>query len=262
MTITSLSDPRVDLRNWFYLGAVTVIFSLLEYLGVLQPIRKMGERIINPGLKTGAVVVRAVRWPYEMILFTRHGVQRIQDLEYRYNETSAQLGELTKLQEENQALRALIENSDRTLSARVVTTPILAYGYPMVGVGQTAGVRAGALVLIAQTLVGQVTEVSEYQANVRLLSHAQSQPILARTESGAEGLVKGTGSKVVLTEVPKEVVLTVGERVVTAGQPGIDRDLFLGRIVSLDQNPAAPVQTATIEQVVSFYEARVVEVTK
>ena len=42
--------------------------------------------------------------------------QRLEDLEYRYREASVQLTELAALREENQALRALLENSDRALS--------------------------------------------------------------------------------------------------------------------------------------------------
>jgi cell shape-determining protein MreC len=63
-----------------------------------------------------------------------------------------------------------------------------------------------------------------------------------------------------LTEIPVNVKLEVGERVVTQGQDGIAPNIFVGRIASLESKPEAAVQTAVIEQVVSFYEATIVEV--
>lgn len=249
---------------WAAITPILVVVCLVisEYVGLLTPIRQVGERAFQPLWGLGSTLYAHLSWPLQWSSSASHAARRIQDLEFRYSEALAQLGELQRLKEENGALRSLVENSPRPEVSRLVAAPILSYGTPYVAVGNQEGAQAGAAVLAARTLVGFLDQVSEHQSQVRLLTHAQAQPVLARTETGIEGVVKGTGSRVVLTEVAKDATLTIGERVVTAGQKGIDGDIFIGRISTIENEPAAPTQTATIEQLVTFYEARVVEVYK
>lgn len=249
---------------WVTISPLLVVICLVisEYVGLLTPVRGWGEQAFKPLWGLGSTLYASISWPLQWSSSASHAARRIQDLEFRYSEALAQLGELQRLKEENEALRSLVENSPRPEVSRLVAAPILSYGTPYVGVGSQEGAQEGAVVLAAHTLVGFLDEVSEHQSQVRLLTHAQTQPVLARTESGVEGVIKGTGSRVTLTEVAKDTTLTVGERVVTAGQKGIDGDIFIGRISSIDNPPAAPTQTAVIEQLVTLYETRVVEVYK
>ena len=62
------------------------------------------------------------------------------------------------------------------------------------------------------------------------------------------------------TQVSKEDVIRVGDRVVTLGQPQIEQNLPIGRIVSVINEPASSVQTAVIEQYASFFTTSIVEV--
>lgn len=241
---------------------ILVCLVISEYVGLVTPIRGVGERLLQPVWSLGSTIYYGLSWPVHWSSSSSQAARRIQDLEFRYSEALAQLSELDRLKEENEALRALIENSPRSEGSRLVTAPILSYGTPYVGVGSQEGAQVGAVVLAAQTLVGMLDQVSEHQSQVRLLTHAQAQPLLAVTESGVEGVVRGTGSRVVLTEIPKDAQLQVGERVVTTGQKGIDGDIFIGRISSVTNEPAAPTQTAVVEQLVTFYETKVVEIYK
>ena len=54
--------------------------------------------------------------------------------------------------------------------------------------------------------------------------------------------------------------MIVGERVLTLGQPGVPSNLYVGSIQNLLTKSADPVQSAVLEQYVSFYEASLVEV--
>lgn len=186
--------------------------------------------------------------------------QRIQDLELRAAEASAALAELETLRAENEELRFLLENTDRSVQRTHLTAPIIAFSRPAVGIGSRAGVVEGAMVVSRNTLLGQISNVSEYEARVVLLLEGEASPVLARTESGAEGLVMGDGRRVLFTQVPKDVPLAVGERIVTLGQPQIGQNIPIGRIVKVENDPVQSVQSAIVEQSVSFYEAPLVEV--
>jgi cell shape-determining protein MreC len=102
--------------------------------------------------------------------------------------------------------------------------------------------------------------VAVNQSEIGLLSQESGPTILAKTESGVQGLIRGDGKRVLLTEIPVDVTLNVGERIVTQGQEGVAPNMFIGRISAVRNDPASAVQTALIEQLVSFYEASIVEV--
>lgn len=236
------------------------LLLLAEFVGLDRYIRWAGETALNPVMIGAERIVAGATWPWAHIQSLTTAQRRIQDLEFRYAEASAQLGEMSALQKENQALRELLNASDVTLEERLITTPIIAYGEPLVAGGAQENVQPGAMVLVGQTLVGRIGSVSERQSEVELLSWTTTEPVLAKTESGAEGLIRGDDKRVLLTEVPTNVELQIGERVVTQGQQGVAPNIFIGRVASIMTRPESAVQTAVLEQLVSFYETNVVEV--
>lgn len=186
--------------------------------------------------------------------------QRIQDLELRLAEASASLAQLETLKRENEELKFLLNNTDRSSGRTIITAPIIAFARPAIGVGSQAGIQPGAVVLSRSTLLGQVSVVSTYESQVVLLFEKDAPPVLAKTASGVEGLVVGDGRKVLLTQVPKDKVLSVGEQVVTLGQPQIEQNLPIGKISTVINDPTASAQSAILEQPASFFETPIVEV--
>lgn len=252
--------PSLVSREWLWSFALIALVLLAEFVGFGGVLRGLGERILNPVLVGTQQVMTSVTWPVRHLQNLTTAQRRIQDLERRYAEASAELGSMAALQTENEALRNMMQASDVKLEQRVITTPIVSYGRPLIAGGRQEGIEEGAMVLISQTLVGRVTSVSEHQAEISLLSHLGSEPVLARTESGIDGVIRGDDKRVLLTEVPINQKLIVGERVVTQGQDGIGPNLYLGRIASITSRPESAVQTAVVEQLVSFFEATVVEI--
>ncbi len=94
-----------------------------------------------------------------------------------------------------------------------------------------------------------------------LLSKLNDTYILAETETGVKGIVKGNGREILLTEVKNDQSLEVGQLVFTSSQLGIEKGLLIGRIARvMDENQALAIKTAVVEQLVNFYEASLVEV--
>lgn len=233
---------------------------LFEFLGVLDPVRHVGEKFALPFLELNTKIVVFLSQPYRDFQVSHKAVRRVQDLEFKYAAASAELGELESLRAENKELRNILENSDRKLEKTILATPVVSLAQPAISVGKNAGVSVGNVVLSSQTLLGTVRSVSENQSEVGLLSQKDSQPILAKTESGVQGLVRGDGRQVLFTEVPQNEVLHENERIVTLGQKGIPRDIFIGRIRSIEVEPQSSAQKAVLEQFVTFYEVLTVEV--
>jgi cell shape-determining protein MreC len=259
---TIFSD-ELQVQKKQYLFAIGCMFLLafVEFLGILNGVRWGMEKVFTPILSFTAQITQTLETPYEMLVKNYQGYRHIQDLELRYAEALAQLGELEKLRTENQELRALIEqkNSPKT-GAPTQIAPVISYGQPYIGKGKNDGVSEGSMILLGDTFIGRVGKVSFSQSEVILLSEQTSQPVLAKTESGISGIVVGNGKQVMFTEVPADKELHVGDRIVTVGQPGINEGSFVGKIRSLGSQAGSSTQIAVLDQIVSFYDNKIVEV--
>ncbi len=251
---------KLAFQPWWIPVTVSLLLLIGEYVGLTTSLRNIFESGMKPFFFVSQTTVKVVRLPYLLINNSYNTAARIQDLESRYSESLAALSRMDALEEENDALRQLIENKDRKFAQIVLAAPILSYGIPHISVGSGDGVEMGDPVLVSQTLVGRIQDVFPEQSEVRLLSHPLSLPILAKTQSGVDGLIVGDGRNVLLTEVSMEVELNVGDRVTTVGQQGLQRDIFIGKISKIKKDPELSTQYAIIEQVVSFFDARIVEV--
>lgn len=254
------AQNRRVFREVFLAIFLVIGVGLFEFLGLLEPMKSLGQKLTIPFLETNSKIVTVLAQPYRNLKISRKAVRRVQDLEIKYAEVSAQLGELEALRAENKELRNLLENSDRKLQKTVLSAPIISLAQPSISVGMADGVNQGNIVIGSQTLLGTVSRVYENQSEVGLLSHLNSQPILAKTESGVQGLIIGDGKRVLLSEIPIDEEIKINDRVVTLGQKGVPRDIFIGRVRSIEREPHSSVQVAVIEQFVSFYEILVVEI--
>jgi len=238
------------------IGAVGVI----EFFGLLQPLRRLSEWLLVPVMSVSGQVVQDLELPYFVVHQSFQNYIYIQDIESRYAETTAQLGELNALKKENEELRQLMEKQTKSETVKPVIAPILAYSQPYIGKGQREGVHPGDLVLIAQTLVGRVDEVSDSQSVMTLLTSTTSLPILVQTESGVNGVLMGDGTQLFMKEIPQDASIHAGERVVTLGQAEVPAGLSVGRIQSVSRSAVNSSQVAVIDQVISFYQSHIVEV--
>lgn len=244
--------------------AVTVslilLLGLVELVGWFRPVRAAVELSTAPIAQVQIRLIHAITVPGNYVGQVITQSQKVRQLEHNYAAVLAQLSELEQLRRENQALRELLENSDRTLELRQVAAPIVSLSVPTIAAGADEGVQLGAMITARGVLLGSVSEVMVHQASVSLLTNFGASPVLAESDSGVQGLVKGDGKRVLFTEIPRESELTVGQRVVSLGQPGISHGLFIGTITEIITEQAAPVHTAVLDQHISFYEVPIVEV--
>ncbi len=186
---------------------------------------------------------------------------RLEDLQYRYSEAAATAIQVKSLERENQELRRMLENTDRNYSQVVISAPLVSFAQSFVAAGQRSGVQLGSAVLHQGTLLGLIDQVEERQSRVLLLSRMGERALLAQTNQGVLGLVRGSGREILLTEVPADAELALGDLVYTKAQEGIKEGLLIGRVVKVDRdNKALATQTAAIEQLVDFFAVALVEI--
>jgi cell shape-determining protein MreC len=239
---------------------MTAVLLLVERVGWGSVLTTSLQTVLIPTASEVTSFTQFVEQPLYSLNHMYASAHELSAIKIKYAESLAQLTELDTLKKENQQLRQMIENRHLSLNERIVAAPVVSYGYPAIAVGSSQSVRQGSLVLVADTLLGRVVEVSAEESRIELLSSQESQPVLVQTESGLQGLVKGTGRGVVLTQLPPDSEVTAGERVSTLGQPGIKSGILIG-VISADQVQAtSPIKTVPLDQLVSFYTTSLVEI--
>lgn len=244
-----------------YLLAFLSIFILffLQFLNLLD--LAWPKNLANIWKEQNYQILQKFAVPFRKVISLWKLTSRLEDLQYRYSEAAAELIRIKALEQENQELRKLLENSDRSYQPIIITAPIISFAQSFIAVGKQSGVKPGSAVLYKNTLLGLVDQVEEKQSSILLLSKLNDNHILVETETGVKGIIKGNGREILLTEVENDQSLTVGQLVFTSAQLGIEKGLLIGRIARvIDENQALAVKTAVIEQLVNFYEANLVEV--
>lgn len=239
-----------------------IFFSMLfEFVGWLDPLRNLGQKIIIPMSSFNVSIVEKISRPYDYIKFTFTKSRYLKQIESNYAKALTQLNELDELKAQNEELKKLLGASDRRLNEEtIIGAPILSLAYPAVGVGFVDGVQENDMVLIDNVLVGTIDSVFEHQSRVSLLNSKRKNRILVRTQSGIEGVIDGDGRNVLLTHIPRSVELEEGERVMTVGQEGIEKNVFVGVVKKMNNSPSDSTNTYVINQLVAFYNAILVEV--
>jgi rod shape-determining protein MreC len=251
-----------EYRPWLMIAGTSLVLLLMNFSGLEPRLYGLIERTLHPASQLSFIIFSFFHQPFLAVKDSLVSSRHIQNLEARYSECLALSSEINGLKEENASLRQMLENADRSLSTSIIAAPIVAYGTPFIDRGEAENITAGDLVLVANTLVGRVSKTSPHQSQVVLLNQLDGQPLLVKTDSQAQGLIRGNGKKIELTEIPKETVINIGEKIVTVGQEGVAPGIFVGRVQDIKEDVTAPTQTASVEQLVSFYETRVVEVRK
>ncbi len=259
MVIKSVLKNR-SFYHRLQMGVAILLLVFLEQVGLTKPFRAFGEAGIEP-LQTVAVgVVRIGTVPFELINQRYAEVQRLEDLERRHSEALAEISQLEQLQKENAELRRLLEQPLQSSQQRVLAAPVVSLSRPIVAAGSMSAVQPKSLVMASGALLGLVEDVSERQASVLLLQRMQESVLLANTESGVQGVIRGDGRRILLDELPRDAEIEPGERITTTGQEGIPSGLLIGTAGVIENEQTASVQSVLVVQPVSFYEVPLVEI--
>lgn len=247
--------------RWEQVLMVVIFVLILEVTNLISPVQNMVySRFMGPmkswWVKQATNIV-SISGDIKKVF---NSVAHIQDLELRLAESSAALTELETLKKENKELRFILENTDRPEGRTFLTRPVVSLAKPAVAGGLDISLEKGALVLSRETLLGQLTNIGQHESQVILLFEKEAPAIFAETESGVQGIIRGDGKKIIFTEVARTDELVVGEKIFTLGQPQVEQGVLIGRVLVIDQDMTASVQTAVVEQYISFFESSIVEV--
>jgi rod shape-determining protein MreC len=172
-----------------------------------------------------------------------------------------QLGTLDAVTAENQRLARLLDVRDRlefeTVTASVTSRQATQFERVItIDRGTDAGITRDAPVLSeGGALAGKVTEVGNGWAAVMLISDTRSLVTGLDTRTRATGEVTGRlSAPLAMANIPVTDKIAVNDRVVTAGidlgkryRSSFPRNIPIGRVVDVQQEPGSIVQTALVQ---------------
>lgn len=257
---------KQTLRNSTLLQEIAVTIGCIVFLAALAltPVTSVFQRALLPlttplqlamvnASQSGAVLSNPVAEWFG-------AQQKLMELSQRLAQSEGQLAQLVQLQEENAQLRLLLENRHVSVRPRRLARPIVSSVSPLVWIGLESGVKPGWLVSYKDTLLGRVRTVDGQYASVELLNTDGELAVLVQTPLGVRGVASGKNGRVVVTNIPPEAMVSVGDRITTVGQPGIAPGKFVGIVANVERDPASAAQQLSIDQLVSFYQTNMVEI--
>ncbi len=190
---------------------------------------------------------------------------KIKDLRDENLDLLSKIVDSEKLKRENAALsdqfKTSYPRSIQLLKADVIGAPGFIPGVSVptnfiLDKGSKDNIREGQAVVIKNNLVGIIVNVSINLSKVNIINNYSSS-FTAKTENGAQGIVKGLGGGLTLNNVQLWENIKEGELVLTKGDInpdgiGIPQDLIVGKITEIEKNPSALFQKAKLESFVDF----------
>ena len=190
---------------------------------------------------------------------------KIKDLRDENLSLLKKIAESEKLKRENAALSDQFQTSYprsiQLLEAEIIGAPGFIPGVSVptnfiLNKGSKDNIKVGQAVVVKDNLVGVISQISTNLSKVNAVNNYFSS-FTAKTENGAQGIVKGTGAGLTLNNVllsenikSSEIVLTYGD--INLDGIGIPPNLVVGKITSVEKSASDLFQKAKIESFVDF----------
>lgn len=174
-----------------------------------------------------------------------------------------------QLQEENDALRALLSYDDldhrsRTLAKVLSREQTIAGQAILLNRGLTDGVAVGdPLIADDGVYVGSIIDARPYTSVARLVSDGESKiAVRLLNEERMIGIAEGQdGVLLKIDFIPQSVVVEIGDVVMTSGlDPGTPSGLLIGVVKSVVSDEHNPFQQAFVEPQIDLRQLTVVEI--
>jgi rod shape-determining protein MreC len=247
-----IANPEPRRNNPMVLVALVVVSLVLVTAyyregdsGLLHRARTVTLAITAPLSAAG----EAIASPFEGIgdWIAGLGVSRsdIAELKKQNAELRARLADLEEARQENERLSALVQFAEERkftkVGARVIGRPTSSWeGVIVIDRGAADGIVRGMAVLAPQGLIGQIEEVAESSARVRLISDQESGVAAMIQGTRAVGVVRGSIDRTLRMDfVDKAKLPKVGDVVITSGLGGIyPKGLVVGDVIAVDARRA------------------------
>lgn len=245
--------------------AIFVFILTLYYIWPL-PFKFVSTKVFIPVLTKASFFVSKALEPVRII----GEIKELDDKNKKIEEENLRLkADLARAQEQkNKCLNQIKErelaqevNIDTIQALVIGKTPFSFNQIYTVNKGYKDGVQEGKAVMFAGYLLGQVLEVSESQASVKLITRHDSLIPIITLESRQFGLVQGGLAGLSITDIPVDANVKEGEAVVTSGLGGnIPNGIPVGKISDIKSKSDSLFKDIGVEYPINLNSVEVVSI--
>ena len=216
------------LRLLIYLGLALAMMVLDHRGGYLSEVRRLAGFAAEPLYWVAATPGRLIGMARENMADRRELSTQNAELRERLMVTTAQLGRLQAVQQENQRLRQLLDGAQaQQLDVQLVGIADVDLDpfrhRVLLDQGSLRGIRSRQALIDANGVVGQVVEVTPLNATAMLISDPSHAVPVQVVRSGVRSIAFGTGrvDRLRLPNLPPSADIREGDELVTSGFGGI-----------------------------------------
>jgi len=253
----------------FYIAVSLAIFVVDLRFKSLDLLRQSIALVVDPVQRVAQTPGSLVDHAAGYLQGLRALQQENQELKHSQLATAPNLQRLAQLEVENERLRKLLSVKEREKASGQVTQILYTARDPfsrkiIVDKGQQAGIVAGQPAIDETGVVGQVTRVFPFSAEITLITDKDQVVPVQIVRSGQRSVVFGLGNgQLELRYMPANADIQVGDVLVTSGLDGIYLPGFpVAKVVNIERDSAysfARIFCVPIAGVENFGEVMVLD---
>ena len=229
----------------FYIAVSLAIFVFDLRFKSLELLRQSIALVVDP-------VQRVAQTPGSLVDYASHYLQGMHSLQQENDElkhakltTAPDLQRLAQLEAENERLRKLLSVTEREKANGQVSQILYTARDPfsrkvIVDKGQQSGITAGQPAIDEAGVVGQVTRVFPFSAEITLITDKDQVVPVQVVRTGQRSVVFGLGNgQLELRYMPANADIQIGDLLVTSGLDGIYLPGFpVAKVVNIERDSA------------------------
>ena len=229
----------------FYIAVSLAIFVFDLRFKSLELLRQSIALVVDP-------VQRVAQTPGSLVDYASHYLQGMHSLQQENDElkhakltTAPDLQRLAQLEAENERLRKLLSVTEREKANGQVSQILYTARDPfsrkvIVDKGQQSGITAGQPAIDEAGVVGQVTRVFPFSAEITLITDKDQVVPVQVVRTGQRSVVFGLGNgQLELRYMPANADIQTGDMLVTSGLDGIYLPGFpVAKVVNVERDSA------------------------
>lgn len=229
----------------FYIAVSLAIFVFDLRFKSLELLRQSIALVVDP-------VQRIAQTPGSLVDYASHYLQGMHSLQQENDElkhakltTAPDLQRLAQLEAENERLRKLLSVTEREKANGQVSQILYTARDPfsrkvIVDKGQQSGITAGQPAIDEAGVVGQVTRVFPFSAEITLITDKDQVVPVQVVRTGQRSVVFGLGNgQLELRYMPANADIQIGDMLVTSGLDGIYLPGFpVAKVVNIERDSA------------------------
>lgn len=259
------------MKNYRFLVLITflALVALIIYpLGVL-PARNFVNRLISPISKDVSTFVIGSKNFFYNISQINSLTKTNQELRDENLQLSSQTSQCLEIAHQNQILSEELGFAKNDTSKELIPAYITGQSPSSfmqvfkINKGSLDGVTVGKPVVSQGYLIGVISEVSDHDSQVNLITNSNSLIPVMLADSRGTGLLKGGLEGLSIKEIPVDTDVKIGEQVLTSGLGGdLPQDISIGKVSKIVSKESEIFHEATVDSPIKFGKLEVVFVYK